>query len=61
MPPAPEAPAPEAPAPDAPAPDNKQEAVSVGFHQQLWQAIQSENVSGNDALAAFAQQPSRVV
>ncbi|MEB3022884.1 transglycosylase family protein [[Mycobacterium] crassicus] len=59
MPPAPEAPAPEAP---APGPDgNRQEGVSVGFHQQLWQAIRAENVSGNDALAAFAQQPSRVV
>ncbi|MGB3663883.1 transglycosylase family protein [Mycolicibacter algericus] len=70
MPPAPEAPAPEAPAPEAPAPGDeavpapegdKQQAVSVGFHQQLWQAIRAENVSGNDALAAFAQQPSRVV
>lgn len=75
LPPAPEAPAPEAPAPEAPAPEapapgdeavpapegDKQQAVSVGFHQQLWQAIRAENVSGNDALAAFAQQPSRVV
>ncbi|MGB3520504.1 MAG: resuscitation-promoting factor RpfA, partial [Mycobacterium sp.] len=63
----PEAPAPEAPAPGdevapAPAPDgNRQEAVSVGFHQQLWQAVRSENISGNDALDAFAQQPSRVM
>lgn len=63
----PEAPAPEAPAPGdevapAPAPDgNRQEAVSVGFHQQLWQAIRSENISGNDALDAFALQPSRVM
>ncbi|ORA80822.1 resuscitation-promoting factor RpfA [Mycolicibacter kumamotonensis] len=70
VPPAPEAPwwmppAPEAPAPGddaAPAPEgDKPQAVSVGFHQQLWQAIRSENISGNDALAAFAQQPSRVV
>ncbi|UVO12364.1 transglycosylase family protein [Mycobacterium sp. SVM_VP21] len=75
-PPAPEAPAPwwnpEAPAPEAPAPGdevapapgqdgNRQEAVSVGFHQQLWQAVRSENISGNDALDAFAQQPSRVM
>ncbi|WP_067967275.1 transglycosylase family protein [Mycolicibacter icosiumassiliensis] len=65
----PEAPAPEAPAPGdevapAPAPGqdgNRQEAVSVGFHQQLWQAVRSENISGNDALDAFAQQPSRVM
>ncbi|WP_409428405.1 transglycosylase family protein [Mycobacterium sp. SMC-11] len=63
----PEAPAPEAPAPGdevapAPAPDgNRQEAVSVGFHQQLWQAVRSENISGNDALDAFALQPSRVM
>ncbi|RRR44867.1 resuscitation-promoting factor RpfA, partial [Mycolicibacter terrae] len=59
------APAPEAPAPGdeaVPAPEGeKPQAVSVGFHQQLWQAIRSENVSGNDALAAFAQQPARVV
>ncbi|HTM84515.1 MAG TPA: transglycosylase family protein [Mycobacterium sp.] len=66
MPPAPEAPAPEAPAPadeaaPAPAPEEKQQGFSVGFHQQLWQAIRSENVSGNDALAAFVQQPNRVV
>ncbi|OBJ31399.1 transglycosylase family protein [Mycolicibacter heraklionensis] len=75
-PPAPEAPAPwwnpEAPAPEAPAPGdevapapaqdgNRQEAVSVGFHQQLWQAVRSENISGNDALDAFALQPSRVM
>src|SRR5690625_2539253 len=63
MPPAPEAPAPEAPAPGdepAPGPEEKQQAVSIGFHQQLWQAIRSENVSGNDALDAFAQQPMRV-
>ena len=76
LPPAPEAPAPwwnpeapapeapEAPAPEAPAPGqdgNRQEAVSVGFHQQLWQAVRSENISGNDALAAFVQQPNRVI
>ncbi|OBG03504.1 transglycosylase family protein [Mycolicibacter sinensis] len=65
MPQPPEAPAPEAPAPGdeaAPAPEGeKAQAVSVGFHQQLWQAIRAENVSGNDALAAFAQQPARVV
>jgi hypothetical protein len=64
-PPAPEAPAPEAPAPGddaAPAPEgDKAQAVSVGFHQQLWQAIRAENVSGNDALATFARQPGRVV
>ncbi|MCV7385872.1 transglycosylase family protein [Mycolicibacter longobardus] len=63
VPQAPEAPAPEAPAPAdeaAPAPENR-EAVSVGFHQQLWQAVRSENISGNDALAAFVQQPNRVV
>lgn len=62
--PAPEAPAPEAPAPGsetAPAQDGNRDAVSVGFHQQLWDAVQSENISGNDALAAFAQQPSRVL
>lgn len=77
LPPAPEAPAPwwipqapEAPAPEAPAPADeaapaqdgeRQEAVSVGFHQQLWQAVRSENINGNDALDAFALQPSRVM
>ncbi|MEO6794360.1 MAG: transglycosylase family protein [Mycobacterium sp.] len=64
--PAPEAPAPEAPAPadeaaPAPAPEEKQQGFSVGFHQQLWQAIRSENVSGNDALDALVQQPNRIV
>ncbi|CAJ1494267.1 transglycosylase family protein [[Mycobacterium] kokjensenii] len=70
---APEAPAFDAPAPEAPAPgdevapapapgqDGNRDAVAVGFHQQLWQAVQAENISGNDALAAFAQQPNRVV
>lgn len=53
--PAPEAPAPEAPAPETPAPDNNR-AVEVGYHQQLRQAIQAENVRGNDALAAFTAQ-----
>ncbi|OBI05150.1 resuscitation-promoting factor RpfA [Mycolicibacter heraklionensis] len=66
----PQAPAPEAPAPEAPAPADeaapaqdgeRQEAVSVGFHQQLWQAVRSENINGNDALDAFALQPSRVM
>ena len=52
--PAPEAPAPEAPAPEAPAPEAPAEdtapgsgtnrAVEVGYHQQLWQAIQAENI-----------------
>ncbi|KKB97118.1 resuscitation-promoting factor RpfA, partial [Mycolicibacter arupensis] len=61
--PAPEAPAPgEEAAPPAPAQDgNRQDAVAVGFHQELWQAVRAENISGNDALAAFVQQPSRVV
>lgn len=65
MPQPPEAPAPEAPAPapadeaaPAPAPDENRQAVSVGYHQQLWQAIRGENVSGNDALTALAQRPS---
>lgn len=65
IPPAPEAPAPEAPAPGdepAPAPEgDRQQAFSVGFHQQLWEAVRSENISGNDALAAFVQQPNRVL
>lgn len=59
-PPAPEAPADEAPAP-APAPEENRQAQSVGYHQQLWQAIRAENVSGNDALAALVQQPAQVV
>ncbi len=71
LPPAPEdlPPAPDE-APPAPANDREivetdwtaeeseaPEARQVGYHQQLWQAIRTENVSGNDALAAFAQQP----
>ncbi|MBS9532338.1 transglycosylase family protein [Mycobacterium sp. M1] len=61
-PPAPQAPwwEPQAPADEAPAPDANRPAVAAGFHQELWQAIRSENVSGNDALDAFAQQPSRI-
>lgn len=62
MPPAPEEPAAAAPAPepgeDVPAPDSNR-AVEAGYHQQLWQAIQMANLSGNAALAAIApQQPA---
>ena len=46
---APEAPAPEAPA-QGPEGNRQQEAVSVGFHEQLRAAIASENIS----VAAFA-------
>ncbi|HEU4360560.1 MAG TPA: transglycosylase family protein [Mycobacterium sp.] len=60
MPPAPEAPADEAPAPEngeaAPAPEGGNRAVEAGYHHQLWQAIQAENVRGNAALAAVAAQ-----
>ena len=62
--PAPEAPAPDAPAPVAPAPGDTQNApveiheataTTIGYTQQLWQAIQGQGVSGNDALDALAQ------
>ncbi|MGV0625976.1 transglycosylase family protein [Mycolicibacter minnesotensis] len=59
-----DAPAPEAPAPvegQAPAPEGNRDAVAVGFHEQLWQAVQAENINGNDALATFGQQPNRVI
>ncbi|HEX7323021.1 MAG TPA: transglycosylase family protein [Mycobacterium sp.] len=53
---------PPAPEGEAPAPADRQEAVEAGwtapgYQQQLLQAIQVARVSGNDALAAFAQQP----
>ncbi len=67
--PPPDAPAPPAdalppaPAPDAappadvppPAPAEPQQASTVGYTQQLWQAIQGQDVNGNDALDALAQ------
>ena len=66
-----EAPAPEAPAPgngsatngsaQNPAPEGNREAVSVGFHQQLWQAVQSENIAGNAALTSLAPQTAAVM
>jgi hypothetical protein len=37
------------------APVAPQQASSVGYTQQLWQAIQGLDVHGNDALDALAQ------
>src|ERR1700677_1620973 len=37
------------------APVAPQQASSVGYTQQLWQAIQGQDVHGNDALDALAQ------
>ena len=37
----------------APAP----QAQSVSYLKNLWHAIQAQDVSGNDALSALAQQP----
>jgi resuscitation-promoting factor RpfA len=51
LPPAPPADAVPADAPP-PAP---QQASTVGYTQQVWQAIQSQGVQGNDALDALAQ------
>jgi resuscitation-promoting factor RpfA len=51
LPPAPPADAPPADAPP-PAP---QQASTVGYTQQLYQAIQGQDVNGNDALDALAQ------
>jgi hypothetical protein len=48
----------EAPAPEAPPNNNR--AVEAGYHQQVWQAIQSENVRGNDALTALAAPPAQL-
>ncbi|AKN16187.1 resuscitation-promoting factor RpfA [Mycobacterium haemophilum DSM 44634] len=45
---------PPAPA-DLPPPAQPQQTSSVDYTQKLWQAIQAENVHGNDALAALAQ------
>jgi hypothetical protein len=68
LPPAPEAPAPDEPAPE---PANKPGVVETawtaedsaapaqpeaGYQQQLLRAVRTQNVSGNDALAAFAGQ-----
>ncbi len=50
VPPAPPADAP--PPGDAPAPAP---ASTVGYTQQLWQAIQGQDINGNDALDALAQ------
>lgn len=47
--------APDAPESPAPLSDDEKQAIAVGFHQQLWRAVQSQNVSSNEALDAFAQ------
>ena len=49
-----DAPPPDAVPADAP-PPAPQQASTVGYTQQVWQAIQSEGVQGNDALDALAQ------
>ena len=64
MPPAPPADLPPAPPADAPV-DNDfrgfvpanmpQEASSVGYTKQLWEAIRAQDIQGNDALDAIAQ------
>jgi len=48
---------PSAPAADVPqpAPVEPQDASTVGYTKKLWQAIQAEDVHGNDALDALAQ------
>jgi hypothetical protein len=38
-----------------PAPVEPQDASTVGYTKKLWQAIQAEDVHGNDALDALAQ------
>lgn len=50
---------PPAPAPDAVPPVEPQRASEVGYTQKLWDAIQSQDVHGNDALDALAQ-PSAI-
>ena len=49
-----DAPPPDAVPADAP-PPAPQQASTVGYTQQVWQAIQSQGVQGNDALDALAQ------
>jgi hypothetical protein len=46
---------PPAPPADAPSPADPQQAATVGYTQQVWQAIRSQRVQGNDALDALAQ------
>jgi resuscitation-promoting factor RpfA len=57
LPPAPPADAvpPAPPADAAPPPAEPQQASTVGYTQNLWQAIRAEGVNGNDALDALAQ------
>jgi resuscitation-promoting factor RpfA len=50
---------PPAPAPDAVPPVEPQQASDVGYTRKLWDAIQSQDVHGNDALDALAQ-PSAI-
>jgi hypothetical protein len=38
-----------------PAPAQPQQTTTVGYAEKLWQAIQAEDVDGNDALDALAQ------
>jgi hypothetical protein len=46
------------PAPsDVPEPVEIHQVSSVGYTQQVWQAIVDQNIAGNDALDAFAQGP----
>ncbi|MGB8390572.1 transglycosylase family protein [Mycobacterium sp.] len=39
----------------APAPGEPQKASNVGYTKQLWEAIQGQDIHGNDALDALAQ------
>ena len=57
LPPAPptDAVPPAPPADAAPPPAEPQQASTVGYTQNLWQAIRAEGVNGNDALDALAQ------
>ena len=45
------------PAPAADAPAEPQRASTVGYTRKLWDAIQSADIHGNDALDALAQPP----
>ncbi|MEB3979974.1 transglycosylase family protein [Mycobacterium sp. 663a-19] len=52
LPPAPPA---DAVPPAPPAPDAPKQVSQVGYTQQLWDAIQGQDIHGNDALDAIAQ------
>ncbi|SPM34704.1 resuscitation-promoting factor RpfA, partial [Mycobacterium rhizamassiliense] len=53
VPPPADAPLPAPPA-DAPAPAEPQQAINVGYTQQVWDAIRGGNINGNDALDSLA-------